>query len=130
MRAFRLPLSLCVAPVAAATLLGVHCEPAAAQLVVEPAAEHAPCPKDVDSRDEKHPCAESGEGASPATIAGSAGPGGGGGGGSGGAGAHETIGPYRIVKVMNLGGEMGFAGPMPMHYVFGLSPVSGGSGCR
>jgi hypothetical protein len=218
MRAFRLPLSLyvvvrVVAPFAAMLLCG-RWEPAAAQLVVEPPGDHEPCPKDADSRDDKHPCAESSAGASPAAIggpAGSAGPGagGGGGGGAGGAAARETLGPYHIVKVMNLGGEMvdgvvcgidrpfvvhmqtrpatfdlkfepaddargmwtyaydiprageshkasgeytmsapaadgsrsltidgkdfvtfkGFAGPMPMHYVFGLMQIAGESGC-
>jgi hypothetical protein len=219
MRTFRLPLSLVlvarvVAPFAAATLLCLHCAPADAQLVVEPAAEHAPCPKDADQRDDKRPCGDSSDGGSPAAIgapAGSAGPGAGGGagGGSGGGAARETLGPYHIVKVMNLGGEMvegvvcgidrpfvvhmqtrpatfdikfepadtargmwtyaydiprageshkasgdytmsapaadgsrsltidgkdfvafrGFAGPMPMHYVFGLMQIVGDSGC-
>ena len=216
MRAFRLPLSLFVAariaaPCAAITLLTMYSAPAAAQLVVEPAAEQSPCPKDADPREDKRPCTDSREAASPAAIGGaggSAGPGGGGG-GSGGAAARETLGPYHVVKVMNLGGEMvdgivcavdrpfavhmqtrpatfdlkfeptdkarglwtyaydiprageshkasgeytlsspaadgsrsltidgkdfvtfkGFAGPMPMHYIFGLSPISGDRGC-
>jgi hypothetical protein len=215
MRAFCLPLSLFVVargavPLAAAMLLAAHSAPAAAQLVVEPSAEHAPCTKEADPRDDKRPCAESATGAPSGVIngAGGAGPGSGGG-GSGGAATRETLGPYHIVKVMNLGGEMvdgvvcaidkafaarmqtrpatfdlkfepadtahgmwtyaydipragenhkasgeytmsppaadgsrsltidgkdfvtfkGFAGPMPMHYVFGLAPIAGDSGC-
>ncbi|HUO67080.1 MAG TPA: hypothetical protein VMV37_06065 [Gammaproteobacteria bacterium] len=216
MRAFRLPLSLFVSvrvatPVVAAILLGVHAAPVAAQLVVEPQAERAPCPNEGNPPDDKRPCAESGSTAAiPAGGAAGPGSGGGGGGGSGGAAASATMGPYRIVKVMNLGGEMvdgvvcgidqafvvrmqtrpatfdikfepadkahgmwtyaydiprageshkasgdytmsppaadgsrsltidgkdfvtfkGFAGPMPMHYVFGLAPLAAGSGCR
>jgi len=219
MRTFRLPLSLFVAarvaaPLAAVILLCMNSAPAAAQLVVDPPAERAPCQKDAEPRDDERPCAESADGAAPAAIGaptGSAGPGAGsgGGGGSGGAATHEPLGPYHIVKVMNLGGETvdgvvcgidrpfvvnmqtrpatfdikfepadrargmwtyaydiprageshkasgdytigapaadgsrsltidgkdfvtfkGFAGPMPMHYVFGLSPISGDSGC-
>jgi len=219
MRALRLPLSLfviarVVAPFAGVILLCMHLAPAAAQLVVDPPAERAPCPNDAEPRDDKRLCAESADGAALAAIVapvGSSGPGagGGGGGGSGGAAAHETLGPYHIVKVMNLGGEMvdgvvcgidrpfvvhmqtrpatfdikfepddkahgmwtytydiprageshkangeytmsppaadgsrsltidgkdfvtfkGFAGPMPMHYVFGLMQIAGDSGC-
>ena len=215
MRAPRLPISSLAARVVApcaAALLMAHSAPAAAQLVVEPSAEHAPCPKDADSRDDKRPCAESADGVSPAAVSvagGSGGGGSGGGGGPGGAAARETLGPYHIVKVKNLGGELvdgvvcaidrpfvvhmqtrpatfdikfeptdkahgmwtyaydiprageshkasgeytmstpaadgtrsltidgkdfvtfkGFAGPMPMQYVFGLAPVSGDGGC-
>ena len=115
MRALRLPLPLVVvarvaAPFTASMWLTLHSAPAAAQLVVDPPAEPAPCPKEADPRDEKRPCADSAGTASPAVITavGSAGSGagGGGGGGSGGATGRETLGPYRIVKVMNLGGEM------------------------
>ena len=214
MHALRLPVSLyVVAQFASAMLVTVHSVTAAAQLVVDPPAESAPCPKGVDPRDDKRPCAESADGASPAAIGAAGGPGpgsgGGGGGGAGGAAGRETLGPYHIVKVMNLGGETvdgvvcgidqpfvvhmqtrpatfdikfepadkahgmwtyaydiprageshnasgeytvsppaadgsrsltidgkdfvtfkGFAGPMPMHYVFGLSPISGRSDC-
>jgi hypothetical protein len=210
----RLSLSLFVvarvaASFAAATVLIVASAPAAAQLVVEPTAEHKPCPKDAETSDDKRPCAEStAEGASPAISGVGAGAGSGGGGG-GGAAARENVGPYHVVKVKNLGGEMvdgvvcaidgpfvvhmqtrpatfdikfepadkargmwtyaydiprageshkasgeytmsppaadgsrslsidgkdfvtfkGFAGPMPMQYVFGLSPISGDGGC-
>lgn len=214
MRAFRFPRFLFVVAPFAGALLCMHSTPAAAQLVVEPTAAPAPCPKDADRRSDQRPCGDSADGASPAAIgvpAGSAGPGAGGGagGGSGGAAARETRGPYHIVKVMNLGGEMvdgvvcgigqpfvvrmqtrpatfdiklepadnahgtwtyaydiprageshkasgeytmspqaadgsrsltidgkdyvtfrGFAGPMPMHYVFGLIPIAGDGGC-
>jgi hypothetical protein len=210
----RSPLSVLVrvaAPFVAAALVAVVSAPAAAQLVVDPPAENTPCVKDAKPGDDKRPCAESAEGASPAIGVVGAGPGsgGGGGGGAGGAAARETLGPYRIVKVMNRGGEMvdgvvcaidrpfvvhmqtrpatfdikfepadkargmwtyaydiprageshkasgeftmsapaadgsrsltidgkdfvtfkGFAGPMPMQYVFGLAPISGGGGC-
>jgi hypothetical protein len=218
MRASRLPFSLFVvarvaAPFAAMLLLTVHSAPAEAQLVVEPSADNKPCPKDSAPHD-KHPCGDSAESASPGAIGavgGSAAPGsgGGGGGGSEGAAARESLGPYRIVKVVNRGGEMvdgvvcaidrpfvvhmqtrpatfdikfeptdkasgmwtyaydiprageshkasgehtvsapaadgsrsltidgkdfvtfkGFAGPMPMQYVFGLAPITGESGC-
>ena len=219
MRALRLPVSLHVVARVAAPLVGImllcmHSAPVAAQLVVDPPAERAPCPKDAAPRDDERPCAESADGAAPSAIGapnGSAGPGAGsgGGGGSGGAAAREPLGPYHIVKVMNLGGEMvdgvvcgidqpfvvhmqtrpatfdikfepadnahgmwtyaydiprageshkangeytmspaaadgsrtltidvkdfvafkGFAGPMPMHYVFGLMQIAGGGGC-
>jgi hypothetical protein len=217
MRAPRLPISPLVARVVApivAALLTAHSAPAAAQLVVEPSAEHAPCPQDADSRGDKRPCAEPGDGVSPAAASvaggsGGGGVGGGAGGGSGGASARETLGPYHIVKVKNVGGETvdgvvcaidrpfvvhmqtrpatfdikfepadkargtwtyaydiprageshkasgeytmsapaadgtraltidgkdfvtfkGFAGPMPMQYVFGLAPASSDSGC-
>ena len=211
----RLRLSLFViarvaAPFAAATLLMVASAPAAAQLVVEPPAEHQPCPKGEPS-DAKRPCGESAENAPPAIsgVGAGAGSGAGAGGGSGGAEAREKLGPYHVVKIKNLGGEMvdgvvcaidrpfvvhmqtrpatfdikfepddkahgmwtytydiprageshkangeytmsppaadgsrsltidgkdfvtfkGFAGPMPMHYVFGLMQIAGDSGC-
>ena len=211
----RLRLSLFViarvaAPFAAATLLMVASAPAAAQLVVDPPAEHKPCPKGEPS-DDKRPCGESAENAPPAIsgVGAGAGSGAGAGGGSGGAEAREKLGPYHVVKIKNLGGEMvdgvvcaidrpfvvhmqtrpatfdikfepaenargmwtyaydiprageshkasgeytmsppaadgsrslsidgkdfvtfkGFAGPMPMQYVFGLSPISGAGGC-
>jgi len=197
------------APFAAATLLPVASAPAGAQLVVEPTAEHRPCPKNAEPGDDKRPCADPAEDASSAIGGAGAGSGGGGGGGSGTAAARETLGPYHIVKVRDLGGEMvdgvvcavdrpfvvhmqtrpatfdikfepadrargmwtyaydiprageshkasgeytmsppaadgsrslsidgkdfvtfrGFAGPMPMQYVFGLSPASGAGGC-
>src|SRR6516162_9492061 len=70
--------------------------PSAAQLVVDPPAEHKPCPKGEPS-DDKRPCGESAENAPPAIsgVGAGAGSGAGAGGGSGGAEARK-----------NLGGEM------------------------